>query len=395
MSDSSPLSFEPIRDGEWDVVVIGAGPAGSLAAHQLARQGFRTLVVEAGRFPRAKVCGGCLNQRGVAALRSVGLAHLVDANHTESVQYLHLIAGPRRARIALPETRVVDRANFDQALAQAAAEQGALLIEGAHAVVEQRLNNCRRQVTIACDDDRITISAPVVICADGLSRLSLKRLTTFNSFVRPGSRIGVGATIPQVNGVASNEIAMIVSSQGYVGLARNQPNRWSIAAALDASALAETTVDELIRQILVEAGFVSSTPWQPLNWRGTPRLTSYPGHVAAERLFVIGDSGGYVEPFSGEGMATAFETALAVVPLATAAIREWRPSLAAEWERCHRRLVVDRQAPCKQLAWIVRHRWATALAITVCRSQPWIAQRFIARIGEHPFPLNQQSSHSI
>lgn len=381
MIDSATFNLQQIGDCAWDAVVIGAGPAGALAGYQLAKQGLRTLIVEATRFPRPKVCGGCINRRGIAALRSVNLAHLVGASCTECVQHLHLVAAGRRARVALSETCVVDRAHFDQALAQAAIAQGAHLVDGAPAVVEPLLSNGQRVVTIAQDDVRVTLSAAVVICADGLSRSSLKRIPRFNTFTRPGSRIGVGATIPHVNGVAADEVTMLVGRQGYVGLARNPSNRWNIAAALDASALSGTTVDEVIRRTITEAGVPIGVDWPALAWRGTPRLTSCPNHVAAERLFVIGDASGYVEPFSGEGMATAFETALAVVPLAVRAIHDWQPSLAAEWEQGHRRLVVDRQAACKQLAWIVRHRWATTTAITLCRAQPWIAQQFLARIS--------------
>jgi hypothetical protein len=119
----------------------------------------------------------------------------------------------------------------------------------------------------------------------------------------------------------------------------------------------------------------------PANWHGTPPLTSRPSRVAAERLFVIGDASGYVEPFSGEGMATALETARAVAPLAAAAVREWRPSLATEWETIQCELVVDSQSTCRQLAWILRHSWVAAAAIGLCRAQPWIAQRFITRVS--------------
>ena len=53
----------------WDVVIIGAGPAGSLAAVLLARAGQRVLLLERQKFPRAKVCGCCLNQRAQQLLQ--------------------------------------------------------------------------------------------------------------------------------------------------------------------------------------------------------------------------------------------------------------------------------------------------------------------------------------
>jgi len=60
---------DPLPSGRWPVVVIGAGPAGALAALELARQGVPVLLVERRRFPRWKVCGACLSGQALAALR--------------------------------------------------------------------------------------------------------------------------------------------------------------------------------------------------------------------------------------------------------------------------------------------------------------------------------------
>jgi len=62
---------------DWDVVVVGAGLAGALAAHGLARRGVRVLLVEQRLFPRWKVCGACLSPQALAALDGAGLAGLV------------------------------------------------------------------------------------------------------------------------------------------------------------------------------------------------------------------------------------------------------------------------------------------------------------------------------
>src|SRR4051812_5069596 len=53
----------------WDLIVIGAGPAGAISAMLAARSGFATLLVDRKRFPRAKVCGGCLNASAVGILQ--------------------------------------------------------------------------------------------------------------------------------------------------------------------------------------------------------------------------------------------------------------------------------------------------------------------------------------
>ena len=60
----------------WEAVVIGAGPAGAVAARELAHQGLSVLLVDKARFPRRKVCGGCLNAAVLMLLEQIGLGDL-------------------------------------------------------------------------------------------------------------------------------------------------------------------------------------------------------------------------------------------------------------------------------------------------------------------------------
>jgi flavin-dependent dehydrogenase len=368
-------------DSDWDVVVIGAGPAGALAAHQLAAVGARTLVVDVKRFPRAKVCGGCLNRRGIAALHNAGLASLLDDCGATSVHSLHWIVGSQRARFALPEMRVVDRGRFDEALVRAAIRAGATFLDGTQAWVAAELVDERRSVALKRGSEHGEISARLVIAADGLSRSSVKRVREFRSQVMPHSRIGVGATLPLASSLSPDELTMVVGRHGYVGLVSSGTDRITIAAAMDPGAVAGATVDRVVGEMLAGAGIQLPAGQPPIAWHGTPPLTSRPHCVAAERLFLIGDASGYVEPFSGEGMAAALESALAVAPLAREAIDNWRPSLVAEWESVQRTVVVESQATCRQLAWILRHGWVAAAAIGLCRAQPWIARSFIRKVS--------------
>src|SRR3954468_10803523 len=71
LSAPSPtLADTPYRT--WDVVVVGAGPAGSLAAYDLARRGLTVLLVDKATFPRWKVCGSCLSPQAQATLAAAG-----------------------------------------------------------------------------------------------------------------------------------------------------------------------------------------------------------------------------------------------------------------------------------------------------------------------------------
>ncbi len=79
MPPTAPLTSAPAHSSlrgaphSHDVVVVGAGPAGALAARQAALSGLSVLLVDRAEFPRKKVCGCCLHPRGALALRRAGL----------------------------------------------------------------------------------------------------------------------------------------------------------------------------------------------------------------------------------------------------------------------------------------------------------------------------------
>ena len=93
-----------IPSGPFDVVVIGAGPAGSSAAIAAARAGGRVLLAERSCFPRTKVCGCCLGPAGVAALGRLGAATAleeVDADRRQIARQLRLEIGGCRFDLLL------------------------------------------------------------------------------------------------------------------------------------------------------------------------------------------------------------------------------------------------------------------------------------------------------
>jgi flavin-dependent dehydrogenase len=367
----------------WDAIVIGAGPAGAFAARQLALAGLQTLLVDAKQFPREKVCGGYLNSRALEVLRQAGLAHLsVDSCESEVTQ-LELIRGHQRTRFRLPPGRVICRTTFDAALMDAATTAGVTVLTGAQAVVEAALGDAARSVTVVRDGRQESLSARVVICADGLSRTSVRHLPECAASIAPNSRVGIGALVSGDFDVCPvGQLTMVLSRSAYVGISRVREHQFNVAAAVDRKALLGTTPAKIVADIFTNAriGFPADLP--SAHWRGTPPLTSKPKHVAAERLFLVGDAGGYIEPFTGEGMAFALEAAAAITTLAVQSAQSWTPAVAQNWEMLHRKMVRDRQLTCHQLAWILRRPWAASLTVGICRVLPGIAERLIDRTND-------------
>ena len=137
---------------------------------------------------------------------------------------------------------------------------------------------------------------------------------------------------------------MACGAGGYTGLVRLEDGRLDVAAAFDAAWVrAAGGPGRAAARLLREAGWPAPDRLEALPWRGTPALTRRPRRVAAERLFVVGDAAGYVEPFTGEGMAWALASGAAVAPLAARAVT-WRPELARRWADLHSRVVGRRQS---------------------------------------------------
>jgi len=111
-----------------DVLVVGAGPAGSIAALTLARAGVRTVLVEAKSFPREKVCGDGIIPDSIKLLRDVGLFSDVEAMAHRAEQ-ARLFAPSGRSFVLHAPLLTLRRQRLDALLAEAATKSGAELLE--------------------------------------------------------------------------------------------------------------------------------------------------------------------------------------------------------------------------------------------------------------------------
>ena len=91
-----------------DVIVVGAGPAGSSAALRLAQAGLDVLVLEKARFPRDKVCGDGLTPRAVKALTGMGIP-MAPADGWRRTKGVRMVAGGSRLEVSWPELSSLSR----------------------------------------------------------------------------------------------------------------------------------------------------------------------------------------------------------------------------------------------------------------------------------------------
>jgi menaquinone-9 beta-reductase len=347
----------------WDAIVVGAGPAGSVAGRELARRKLRVLLVDQAQFPRTKVCGSCLNGFATAALDQIGLGSLPAQLGAIPLKRVTLTAGAHRADVAFSDGVSLSRTALDAALIEAAKDAGAEFLPGVRATMDECVGDVRR-LTLKSADESMDLEAKVVIIADGLNG----RTSPHTSTVDAKARLGAGTILPQAPAnLPPGQLIMAAAKHGYVGLVRLEDDQLDIAAAFDARFVRDCGgLAQAAMAVLKEAGVSEIEGLEQANWKGTPALTRRPEQIAGERWFAVGDAAGYIEPFTGEGMAWAIAGAVALAELAA---KPWHPSCTEQWTSTHSRVVGRRQASCRRLARLLRHplmcRWLVRV-LAVC-----------------------------
>ena len=361
-----------------DLLVIGAGPAGIAAAVAAARRGLSVTLVDRGSFPRPKVCGGCLNARGLGVLDRLGLtATLDEATPTDRFE---LAWSGRRMTAALPPGRAISRLAWDAQMIAAARTAGVEVLTETTARVGEATANGGRLVHLTTAADRTTHTAGLVAAADGLTQSATRSVPALKTAISGGSRIGAGALL----GDASDHwpigtIAMATADAGYVGLVRVERGRLNVAAAIDRDAVRGRPLAEATAGILTDAGVPVPDGWHAATWTGTPPLTRSARSTAAPGVGCLGDAAGYVEPFTGEGMTWALAAGEAFGDSAPDYLHD--PSqLATDWPAAFRRVVSERQRVCQSLAWILKRPRLSRVVLPIARPLVGPATRWMNRL---------------
>jgi len=363
------------RSHDIDVLVIGAGPAGAVAAFCCARRGASVLLVDRARFPRSKVCGCCVNERALETLRQHGLSNIVDRFAGNPLTTLQLHAAGRTAALPLHGGVSVSRRAIDAALVQAAIEAGAQFRDGVSATVAA---DARVQLTGA-DDGRV-LKPGCVVVADGLGGRSLAKHPAFTITESATGRMGLGATLDD-DDVPHGHVVMFCGRRGYVGMVRLEDGRLDVAAAVDPAALrAAESPNALLADILRDAGVPSPRGLDTATCHGTPILTRRRTPPAATRVLVVGDAAGYVEPFTGEGIAWAIESGAGVADDAVQAAADWRPQIAEAWQRRYRATIGRRQRSCRMIAAALRRPLLLSMAVRLLAAAPSFASPLVRHI---------------
>ncbi len=361
------MTSAPLPTGRSaDVVVVGAGPAGSSAAWWLASSGLDVVVLEKAHFPREKVCGDGLTPRGVAALHAMG----VDTS-TGWVRHrgLRVFGGGQVTEVDWPElTRwpgyglIRTRADLDDQLARHAESAGAQVHHGV-TVTEPLTDDAGRvvgvQAQVGPDKEPATWRAPLVVSAEGLSgrlakALGLNRRTDLPLGVAVRQYVPTPrATNPylDISFDLTDAGPDAASMPGYGWLFPMGDGTANVGFGfLDTRRTADDDARTVYRrwlQTLPPEWELDVDAATPLRGAGLPTsLSRRPAYTRG--LLLVGDSAGSVNPFNGEGISYAMETARTAAsvviealalpegPAREAALRRYPSRLRQEYGGHHR-----------------------------------------------------------
>ena len=148
---------------DCDVVVVGAGPAGSAAAKILAEQGINSILIDKEQFPRDKPCGGGLTSRVLTRFPYIKDLNLIESSSYGSCLYSQSLQHQAELHKQEPVTSMVLREKFDDALVNLAIDSGARFHEG-KTVTNINKTSEKAKVTL---NDGTYVQADIVIGADG------------------------------------------------------------------------------------------------------------------------------------------------------------------------------------------------------------------------------------
>lgn len=303
----------------YDVIIVGAGPAGSSAALLLAQQNLRVLLLEKSRFPRAKLCGEFLSPETLPIFARLGVQERLFAAGAQVINRWTLFAPDGRG-IDIPMSWIagaeghavgISRAAMDALLLDRAREAGVEVREGLHVSSQLARDGGLTIVTGKSGAHAERFAARLVINAAGRSRLFTPTNQQRPSRLGESRVFGCKVHLRGVEGLDGRG-ELFFFRDGYGGMSHVEGGRTNLCFLTTERTLRAAKGD---RQRLLELTLMTNPAARRRlsgatvdgEWLGTGPIT-YGRQPATPGVLSIGDAGAFIDPFTGSGMLLALSS---------------------------------------------------------------------------------------
>jgi geranylgeranyl reductase family protein len=354
----------------YDVIIAGAGPAGSTCARECARQGLTTLLLDKDPFPRSKPCGGAVSHRALSLLDFSLPEHIIEKEcYGARVHYGgRTIEAHREYRIAV----LVSRERFDAYLADKAVESKARFVPGEKVVSVQEAGDW---VTVV--SEKATYQSRFLIGADGIhSRVAH---AVRRPFGKPEMALALVSRVPaddaEMDRRQNRTLDMYfgIAPQGYGWLF---PHRGYYSLGM--MGLASTIKDP--KGILAVFAHGLGMDFPDVQGHYIP-LGGIKRTVASNRILLVGDAAGFADPFQGEGIAYAILSGKLAARVIIDSIRDKHnpPSAAVRYRReCEQRIRKNLLVALRMAKLLDRY---PDLLLRIFFDQPRALERYLDVVG--------------
>jgi flavin-dependent dehydrogenase len=276
---------------QYDLIIVGAGPAGSACAITAARAGAKVLLLEKDHFPRQKVCGEFVSPE------SLGLLHglLEDGRFQSCAQIISSRIFVDNKTLTLPVTpaaQSIPRFDLDPALFAAAQHAGVTAHEGVP------VSGVRNNDVFQVDTTATSYTARTVVNATG-------RWSKLTQFDVTGKDKWLGLKAHFNEPTPPQSVDLYFFRGGYCGVTPVGPDSVNACAMVRAD-VAHTLEDVFIREPHL---FERSRAWHPLfSTVTTSPLYFREPETESDGVFLAGDAAGFIDPFAGDGISLALQS---------------------------------------------------------------------------------------
>ncbi len=300
---------------EFDLVVVGAGPAGSAAAVTARRAGLSVALVDKARFPRDKLCGGLVSGRGLKALEAIFGARPARELFLIGQEAAWLWAGEELVRFRTPHALwFTQRCDFDHALQRQALAAGAADYAG------RRWKALDREASTLTLADGEVLAFGGLIAADGATSPLAAEL--FGRAFDP-RKIGFTLEVECARDAQAAPLMEVDFRAVPWGYGWRFPKRGSLTVGVGGLHSENPDLRGALAALVpegAEAGRIKGA-FLPLG-----ELRKEPGRG---NILFAGDAAGLVDPLTGEGIAHALESGALAAEVLAAALADGRPRAAA------------------------------------------------------------------